>query len=238
MNPTTTHKLIQYELKQLANAEFAQSQTRFFKEPIKNYGIRNPEVNHISKQYIKQLVHLSKEEVFELCQALWASGYLEEGFVACHLSFSRHKAFEESDFNLFERWVQRYITNWATCDTFCNHTLGAYFEMFPHQVSLLMGWTGSENRWVRRASAVSLIIPARKGIFLDQSFRIADLLMEDTDDLVQKGYGWLLKVSGEAHQKEVFNYLMEKRDVMPRTAFRYALEKMPKELKDIAMGRK
>lgn len=99
-----------------------------------------------------------------------------------------------------------------------------------------MVWGRSQNRWKRRASAVSLIIPARKGKFLKEIFALADILLLDGDDLVQKGYGWMLKAASEAHQKEVFDYVISNKTTMPRTALRYAIEKMPKELKDEAMG--
>lgn len=82
---------------------------------------------------------------------------------------------------------------------------------------------------------MSLIIPARRGEFLPDIFEIADLLLTDPDDLVQKGYGWMLKATSEAHQQEVFDYVVRKKAVMPRTALRYAIEKMPKELKTEAM---
>jgi len=88
---------------------------------------------------------------------------------------------------------------------------------------------------MKRAAAVSLIIPARKGLFLNDIFEIADILMMDADDLVQKGYGWMLKAASEAHRDEVFEYVMKYKQVMPRTAFRYALEKMPKDMRDMAM---
>jgi len=64
---------------------------------------------------------------------------------------------------------------------------------------------------------------------------IADLLLTDNDDLVRKGYGWLLKESSRKHQKEVFDYVIRNRRAMPRTALRYAIELMPKELKADAM---
>jgi len=90
---------------------------------------------------------------------------------------------------------------------------------------------------MRRASAVSLIVPARKAMFLQDIFDIAGILLRDTDDMVQKGYGWMLKVASQVHQKEVFDYVMMNRNVMPRTALRYAIEKMPAEMKKRAMGR-
>jgi 3-methyladenine DNA glycosylase AlkD len=53
--------------------------------------------------------------------------------------------------------------------------------------------------------------------------------------MVQKGYGWLLKEASRKHTDEVFAYVMANRKEMPRTALRYAIELMPKELKAEAM---
>jgi 3-methyladenine DNA glycosylase AlkD len=99
----------------------------------------------------------------------------------------------------------------------------------------LKQWAKSANRWVKRASAVSFIIPARKGLFLNDIFEIADTLLMDKDDMVQKGYGWMLKAASQAHEEEVFDFVMNNKGIMPRTALRYAIEKMPIELKSRAM---
>jgi 3-methyladenine DNA glycosylase AlkD len=63
------------------------------------------------------------------------------------------------------------------------------------------------------------------------------MLLNDEDDMVQKGYGWLLKEASRKHQKEVLDYVLKNRTEMPRTALRYAIELMPKELKKEAMRR-
>jgi len=62
-------------------------------------------------------------------------------------------------------------------------------------------------------------------------------MLADGDDMVQKGYGWLLKEESRVHRKEVFEYVVGNRLIMPRTALRYAIELMPKELKVEAMKR-
>ena len=178
-----------------------------------------------------------KAEIFELCEELWRSGYLEESFTACEWSFFLHEQYEPDDFGIFERWVGTYVSNWASCDTLCNHTVGEFIEMYPEFLSGLKKWARSQNRWMRRAAAVTLIIPARKGKFLDDIFAIADILLTDPDDMVQKGYGWMLKAASQAHQDEVFRYVMEKKAQMPRTALRYSIEKMPKEWKAKAMAK-
>ena len=98
-------------------------------------------------------------------------------------------------------------------------------------------WTHSPNRWVKRASAVSFILPARKGLFKEDIFDIANNLLLDTNDMVQKGYGWMLKSLADSYEDEVFQYVLSKRAVMPRTALRYAIEKMPPDKKQEAMKR-
>jgi 3-methyladenine DNA glycosylase AlkD len=55
--------------------------------------------------------------------------------------------------------------------------------------------------------------------------------------MVQKGYGWMLKEASKKHQPEVFDYVMSKKARMPRTALRYAIEKMPVEMRRRAMER-
>lgn len=208
---------------------------RFFKEAIKGYGVRMPLVHQISKQCWELLKGKSKGEVFEICEQLWKSGYLEESIVACNWSYRLRKEYTVDDFETFERWVSAYVNNWASCDTLCNHTIGTLLEKFPDLVGRLFAWATSQNRWMRRASAVTLIVPARKGLFLVESMAIADRLLSDRDDLVQKGYGWLLKAAAEAHRETIFEYVMQNKATMPRTALRYAIEKMPDEWRWAAM---
>jgi 3-methyladenine DNA glycosylase AlkD len=162
---------------------------------------------------------------------------MEESIIACNWSFKVHKQYEPADFEIFERWVNNYVSNWASCDTLCNHTVGTLIEMYPDYLSGLKKWAKSLKRWTKRASAVSLIVPARKGKFLEDIFEIADILHSDQDDMVQKGYGWMLKAASQAHQEQVFKYVISKKFTMPRTSLRYAIEKMPPELKAKAMAK-
>ena len=143
--------------------------------------------------------------------------------------------FEPEDITIFRHWIDAYITNWAACDSFCNHAIGDFIEKYPASVEELKRWTRSQNRWMRRAAAVSLIVPAKRGKFLADVLEIADLLLTDPDDMVQKGYGWLLKEAGRLHQQEVYSFVMDHKRAMPRTALRYAIELMPKEMRAEAM---
>jgi len=220
-----------------SDAQTRSSGERFFKEDVKLYGIAMPAVDRMAKAYYEEIRQRSKQDIFTLCEELWRSGYLEEAFIACNWSHAIRKEYQPDDFKVFERWVSEYVSNWATCDTLCNHSVGDLLDMYPALADNLKRWAKSDNRWMRRAAAVSLIVPARHGGFLNQVFAIADILLRDTDDLVQKGYGWMLKAASQAHQSEVFDYVMRNKAGMPRTALRYAIEKMPPDLKAQAMAK-
>ena len=226
---------IQKELENNSDKKTQESTHNFFKEEIQSYGVKTATVVKMSKDHFKSIENNSKEEIWGLCEELWRSQTLEESFIACNWSYFIHKDYQPDDFDVFEKWINNYVNNWASCDTLCNHTLGEFIEMYPEYLTRLKEMATSGNRWMRRASAVSLIIPARKGKFINDIFEIADLLLTDKDDLVQKGYGWMLKVACQEHQQEVFEYIMSKKSIMPRTALRYAIEKMPNELKKAAM---
>ncbi len=238
--PPMSDKIIQevrQALTDCADKGTLESSSRFFKkgEEALVYGVKMGEVRIIGKGFFKEIKNLRKQEIFAICEGLWKSGYLEEAVIACIWSEALHKIYEPADFAVFERWVKNYVRTWADCDTLCNHTIGSFILMYPKYVDELKEWAKSPNRWVKRAAAVTLILPARKGQFLNDIFDIADILLTDPDDLVQKGYGWMLKAASEAYPKEVFEYVEAKKAVMPRTALRYAIEKMPLELRTQAM---
>lgn len=208
---------------------------RFFKEEVRLYGVKSAFVSDIAKKAYKNIPDKSRDHIFSLCEDLWKSGMLEESFIACNWSYNVRKEYEPSDIEVFGGWIDRYVSNWASCDTLCNHTVGALAEMYPLTIGELINWTGSGNRWMRRASAVSLIVPSRKGLYLDEVFKIADILIQDEDDMVRKGYGWMLKSASHLHKMEVFDYVYRNKRIMPRTSLRYAIEKMPEELRVKAM---
>jgi 3-methyladenine DNA glycosylase AlkD len=226
---------IRSDLKLKSDEKSRISGERFFKEEIRLYGMKAVTIREIAKDNWLKVKHLPKEEIFELCEELWKSGYFEESAIAVEWTIYLGKQTEKDDFRLFEHWIDNYVGNWASCDSLCNHPAGDLVMRFPEFLAGLKKWTLSANRWKRRASAVTLIVPARKGLFLDDIFEIALLLLSDPDDMVQKGYGWMLKAASEAHREEVFNFVMKHKQWMPRTALRYAIEKMPEDMRKKAM---
>ena len=226
---------IRNELQAKGTEKNRQETKRFFKEELKVYGVRTPQVRIIAKKFFAQIKDLPKTEIFGICEQLLKSGYTEEAVMAFLWSENLKKCFEPNDFLVFEKWLNCYVSNWAECDTLCNHTMGSFIEKYPSYIDNLKNWAKSSNRWMRRGAAVTLILPARKGKFLEDVLEVADILLLDTDDLVQKGYGWMLKEASKQHQTQVFKYIMKNKAKMPRTALRYAIEKMPVELKKQAM---
>jgi len=226
---------IRQELTDLADPEIQKSSKRYFKEEIRCYGMKTATGIAIAKKYWKEIRNRPKPEIFALCEELYTSGYMEESFIVSEWAHALSGRYEREDLTVFRHWIDTYITNWASCDGFCNHTMGDFIEKYPEYIDELKRWTQSDNRWMRRAAAVSLIVPAKHGKFLEESIEIADLLLTDGDDMVQKGYGWLLKEASRKHTDEIFAYVMKNKRVMPRTALRYAIELMPQDLRAAAM---
>lgn len=231
----TLPEIIRKELKNVSDEITWLSGQRFFKEEVRMYGVKTAVVEKLADTHFKMLSEPSKSEVFGYCDQFWASRRMEETFIACNWAYRFRKQFEPADFDTFERWVASYVDNWASCDTLCNHTIGVFIDRYPEFLNKLKVWARSENRWMRRAAAVTLIIPARQGKFLDDILEIAEILLHDKDDMVQKGYGWMLKAASQAYQDKVFRFVVRHKAYMPRTALRYAIEKMPAELKKEAM---
>jgi len=232
---TNTLSAIRQELRQQADARTRESVQSFFKEKVAAYGVKTAIVAKIAQKYFPEVRPLGKKEIFALCEELLESDYTEEAFVAFEWAYRLRDQYEPSDFVVFERWLEKYVNNWAKCDTLCNHAIGSFVQKYPQFIENLKSWTGSDNRWLRRAAAATLIIPAKQGEFLEDIFEIADSLLQDKDDLVQKGYGWMLKEASRTHQKEVYDYVLRNKNLMPRTALRYAIEKMPPDLRRVAM---
>jgi len=227
--------LIRAELESNIDMRTKENSSRFFKEDVKCYGVKTAIVSKIAKKYFNLVSEKSKNEIYSYCEELLISDYLEESFIAFKWAYSLKDQYEPEDFAVFERWIGDYVNNWAKCDTLCNHTIGTFIQMYPQYIDSLKNWTSSQNRWYRCAAAVSLIVPARKGEFFNEVLEIADLLLTDDDDLVRKGYGWMLKEASREHQQEIFEYVMQHKKIMPRTSLRYAIEKFPKDMRNKAM---
>lgn len=191
------------ELKQNSDPDTQKSSLRFFKEEIRLYGVKTATVQKIGKKFFQQIKTKTKAEIFDLCEELWQSGIQEESYVACNWSYYIRDQYEPGDFKILERWVGNYVTNWASCDTLCNHTVGSFLDMYPEFAVNLKTWARSENRWMRRGSAVSLIIPARKGRFHNNCLEIAGILLQDGQGEMLIKLLSLVNVVNEKHNDQI-----------------------------------
>jgi 3-methyladenine DNA glycosylase AlkD len=133
------------------------------------------------------------------------------------------------EFKLFERWIDRYVHNWAHCDGVASWLLAACIANEPTLSGELPEWTRSRNLWKRRAAAVAFLQEAKKGRRTGEIFAIADRLIGDPEEMVQKGIGWLLKETYPKQPEAVVDYLLPRRTQTTRLVLRYAAEKMSAE---------
>ena len=202
---------------------------------LKGRSLNTPAVRKVAKESFAWVRKMTKAELFELCERLLDSGTWEQRTIAFEWAFRARRQFTAQDFTRFESWLTQYVDGWGSCDDFCTHAFGDLIYKFPEHIPNVKAWTQSGNRWVRRGAAVVMIYGIRREQRYGDCFEIADLLLMDGDDLVQKGYGWMLKEISKHDPKAVFEFVMQRKERMPRTALRYAIEKIQPELRRQAM---
>jgi 3-methyladenine DNA glycosylase AlkD len=226
MTPASLLKEIRGRLKAAADPKFEAAARWFFKEPVKPYGVRTPQVRELARLAYAQVKHWPVADRDKFVTALWKSGMLEEGVLVTHLYRRFAKLCGEREFGMFEQWINRYVTNWSNCDGVSTWLIAACIENRPGLADRLASWTKSKNRWKRRSAAVSFIQEAKRGRQTETIFHICDLLLADSDDMVQKGVGWLLKETYPKKPREVRDFLEDWRARAPRLVLRLAAEKM------------
>jgi 3-methyladenine DNA glycosylase AlkD len=218
---------IRAELERLANPRVAESAQRFFKDqPVQHRGVTSPQVQRIARDVYPRVKKMSVADRDGLCTALWASRKHEEGALVCYLYRRFAKQCGAREFVLFTRWLDRYVDNWAHTDGLSLWLLGASIANDSALIPKLDSWTRSKNRWKRRAAAVALVYSAKRGEHTRAILRIATPLIEDEDDMVQKGVGWLLKETYPKKSAEVVRFLVANHAKTTRLVLRYAAEKM------------
>ncbi len=228
--------LIRARLLDQVDAGYREGTRNFFKEPINPLGVRSALVKKLAAQVWRQVKPWDKARVWELCRALWRTGTMEEGSMAATLAARMEPRLDPGDFAEFADWLGQYVRNWAHCDDLCTHALGRLLLRHKELLPRTEAWAASENRWLRRASAVALI-PLAKAGGLPPVFERADALLPDADDLVRKGLGWMLKEAGRNFPAPVSAYLLARRERMARVALRIAVEKLPEDLRHRCMAR-
>lgn len=125
-------------------------------------------------------------------------------------------------YDLYMRRMDR-INSWDLVDLGAPHVVGGYLFDKPRDV--LYRLARSRNMWERRTAIVSTLFFVRKGE-VEDTFAIAELLLQEPEDLVQKATGGLLREAGKKDAKRLRAILDRHAATMPRTLLRYAIERL------------
>jgi 3-methyladenine DNA glycosylase AlkD len=136
---------------------------------------------------------------------------------------------------LFDLYLRRHdrINNWDLVDRSAPHVIGAYLFDKPRQ--LLYKLARSKNVWERRTAIVSTWYFIRKGD-VDDTFRLAEVLLSDGHDLIHKAAGGWLREAGKHDRQRLLDFLEKHAARMPRTFLRYAIEHLDKKTRDYYLG--
>jgi len=151
----------------------------------------------------------------------------------CILDFKARnkKITDEERKALFDLYIRKHdkINNWDMIDRAAPHVVGGYLITRPRKI--LYELAKSKNLWERRTAIVSTWFFIRQGE-TDDTFKIAELLIKDKEEMVQTAVGSWLREAGKRDKKRLLALLDEYAAAMPRIALRFATEKLPKELRE------
>lgn len=131
-------------------------------------------------------------------------------------------------YDLYIRCHNR-INNWDLVDVSAPHVVGGY--LFDKPRDILYRLAQSANIWERRTAIVSTAYFIRQGDVYD-TFKIAELLLDDKEDLVHKAIGGWLREAGKKDRQKLLSFLDKHADTMPRTTLRYAIEHLDKNQRE------
>ena len=213
-----------------ADALFLQ---RFFKTGSGEYGegdvfigVRVPQTRAVCRNYrqlpLSELKILLQSPVHEhrLAASIIMSGQYK-------------KALPDKQRALYELYTfgldKQLLNNWDIVDTSAEHILGAYAKT-THS-DLLLHLARQTSIWHKRAAMVSCFAWLRQGE-VGPTIAIAEVLWPEQHDLLQKAVGWLLRETGKYVDEAILlDFLNRHAHEMPRPQLRYALEKLPTELR-------
>lgn len=217
------------EIKRSANKEKAQIMQKFFKTGEGEYGFGDiflgltvPQSREIAIKYQE----LSFEEVAELLK----SEIHEERLIALLILVHKFQTDEMLQRRIYEFYMKnvKYVNNWDLVDLSADKIVGAYLSDKPKDV--LKKFAKSENIWEKRIAMVATYNFIKNEEY-DDALTIAEILVNDKNDLIQKAVGWMLREIGKRNLKSEENFLKKYHKEMGRTALRYAIEKFPEKIR-------
>ena len=198
--------------------------------------IATGDIRKLSAQLFRLIRNKSLGNVFSICEELLSQRRWDLKVIAFDFAYRVKSYYNESTYDVFYRWLKEYVRDWGDCDDFCTHAFGELLRQRQSLFKKIITWTGDNDFGVRRASAVIMIPSILKNDYHGMNpLIIADHLLLDKNELVLKGYGWMLKIMSQVDRDSVEEYLVKNHERMPRVAFRYALEKFDKKTRSRLM---
>jgi len=218
------HKIIHNDLLQLANEQIAEHSQRFFKTGKGEYGegdiflgIRVP----LLRKLVKKYRGISITEVRKLLH----SKFHEERLLAVLMLVQLFKSGDESvQKQVYDLYLENteYINNWDIVDISASYIVGAH--LYEKDKAPLYDLVQSKNLWERRIAIIATFYFIRQNEF-DDTLKLAEILLNDKEDLIHKAVGWMLREVGKREIELEEEFLQEHYKIMPRTMLRYAIEK-------------
>jgi 3-methyladenine DNA glycosylase AlkD len=219
------------ELIQLADPEKAAFFPRFFKAGPGEYaegdifiGVTVPVCRRVAAKYTQ----LSLSEIDTLIQSKWH----EERLIALLILTAQYKRGNNEErkalYNFYLAHTHN-INNWDLVDTSSRDIVGWHLYDHPELVPVLDRLASSPLLWERRIAMIS------SSYFLMKSdpsvtLHMAETLVNDSHDLIQKAVGWMLREMGKrVDRQHLIEFLAHHYRTMPRTALRYAIEHFDSE---------
>jgi len=225
-------------LRQSGDPRVAAQSRSYFKqhETIVTHGVRSAKVREIERDLFTTVkAEWSTTEALRFCELLLQERSHESKGIGFHLLTRYQESFDKNLVDVVEGWLSTNLCdNWAAVDDLCPRVLTPLVRRFPDQIRRVRGWSGSSNLWLRRASAVTFVPMARRGERLDDAYRVAKSLLGDSEDLIQKAVGWLLREAGKTDMPRLERFLLDNGPRVSRTTVRYAIERFP-ERKRLAL---
>ncbi len=219
-------------LKALRSPEEAKKLLRYFKtgkgeygEGDKFIGVRMGQLFALAKEFID----MPPSEIEKLLE----SPIHEVRAGACSImgkQSTSKKTPESRRKELYDLYLRRHdrINNWDLVDLGSYKVVGSYLFDFDKPRDVLYKLARSKDTWKRRTAIVSTLYFIGKGD-LGDAFKIAEILLKEDQDLIHKGTGWALRYAGDKNRQKLLSFLDKHAATMPRTALRYAIEKLDKE---------
>lgn len=238
MNEPDQATQLKNELKAVATPERAKANAWFFKTGPGQYGegdqflgVTVPEQRKIAKQfrdmpllYIEELLHNPWHEV-----------RLTTLFIMV-LAYQKGDEGRRADIANLYLANARYINNWDLVDSSASYILGPWLENSSYKMKTLTKLAKSNNLWERRIAMIATLYYICRGS-AGEALQIAEILLNDTHDLIQKAVGWMLREVGKRVDREVLlGFLDVHAKTMPRTTLRYAIEHLPPEQRSHYLG--